>query len=148
MSKYTLVVNLEDAFVGWKIKEEDSVSGEGIDIVCRPLGMNPVATEIIRNINPKFIKVVDSSKVLNGAYNLMLITSRSSDGVVTRAVKELNIELGAMLENTTEKLKVVTSIAKTKELKHKRDMASEIEDRLKQIRERKQTGFVRREVEQ
>jgi hypothetical protein len=129
----TLVLNCEDGFIGWFITKKPSFTGEGEDVYCRPLGLNPFATYIIRNVSTKFTKFIDKSKIMDAMYNLLIIMPRSR-GVVTDALIELNADLAKQVEELTEKLKVETGIAKTKELKTKMDMKSELQSIIKMVK--------------
>ncbi len=94
----TLVWNFENGFTGWQVgRGPNMATGEGVDLICRPLGMNPVAKEPIRNILPEFTIPVDSTKILGGRYHLLIIMP-SKAGVITNAIGYMDTELREQLE--------------------------------------------------
>jgi len=125
MADRILVFDMRTGFVGWFLNKTNTFATDGIDIICRPLGLNPISKFVIRNVSPKSIKTIEKTKV-SGSYDLMLLVSEH--GVIPDAIKEMNTELLSKVEELTERLKISENIARSKELQHKMDIKTEVKE--------------------
>jgi len=69
---------VEPKDIGFYLDEEPSMSGEGKDIIIRPLGTNPFAKSIIKGVPNNGIATIDSSKT-GGKFSLMLILTHGKE---------------------------------------------------------------------
>lgn len=113
----TLVWNFADGFTGWLLnkpqKHQFSMTGEGRDLYCRPIGTNMFAEIVLRNVNTILeTKMIDRSKIYGQRYNLLLVIPNAGEGVVSTEIIQMNNQLGEQVKYLIDQLKSIKVVSK------------------------------------
>jgi len=96
MSENILIIDLVEPYVGWYLDEENAISSNGVNYETRPLGINPMAKEILTGIPRDAILPIDASRVKGHKFSLLFILSHGNVGerpIVIDALGKFNADI-------------------------------------------------------